>query len=88
LIVREAIREDIENLAHLMTELGYPSSTEDMGRRFEEISADPSYDTFIVEQDGEVLGMMGLYGALYTIRKSADPHCCCRKMSGMKPIRL
>jgi hypothetical protein len=60
LIVRESSREDINNLAHLMSELGYLSSTEDMGRRFEEISADPSYDAFIVEQDGEVLGMVGL----------------------------
>jgi N-acetylglutamate synthase-like GNAT family acetyltransferase len=62
LIVREASRDDFENLAHLVTELGYPSSTEDMGRRFEGISADPSYATLVAEGEGKVLGMVGLYG--------------------------
>ena len=52
MIVREAGRDDFENLAHLVTELGYPSSTEDMGRRFEEISADPSYATLGAEGEG------------------------------------
>jgi hypothetical protein len=32
LIVREASRGDVASLARLMTELGYPSSTADMGR--------------------------------------------------------
>ena len=62
MIVREASRYDFENLAHLVTELGYTSSTEDMGRRFEEISADPSYATLGAEGEGKVLGMVGLYG--------------------------
>jgi hypothetical protein len=51
LIVREAGRDDFENLAHLVTELGYSSSTEDMGQRFEEISADPSYATLVAEEE-------------------------------------
>jgi hypothetical protein len=42
LILREANREDVEDLGRLMTELGYPSSTEDMGRHIVEISADTS----------------------------------------------
>ena len=87
-IVRWVSREDVEDLARLMTELGYPSSTEDMSRRFEEISADPSYYTLVAEREGQILGMVGLHGALYTIHKCPDPHGCCRKMSGMKPIRL
>lgn len=61
MIVREAGKEDIEALADLMTELGYPTSTQEMGRRFAEISADPSYDTLVAEQDGKVLGMVGLH---------------------------
>ena len=63
MIVREAGRDDFENLAHLVTELGYPSSTEDMGRRFEEISADTSYATLGAEGEGKVLGMVGIHGA-------------------------
>lgn len=53
LIVREASREDITRLARLLTELGYSSSTENMGRRFEEISADPSYSTPVTESEGQ-----------------------------------
>jgi hypothetical protein len=41
-IIREAPEKDLGILANLMTELGYPTSTEDMARRFEEISSDPS----------------------------------------------
>ena len=64
LIVRETGNEDIEALANLMTELGYPTSTQEMGRRFAEISADPSYGALVAEQEGKVLGMVGLRGAL------------------------
>jgi GNAT superfamily N-acetyltransferase len=59
--IRDAREGDIEALAVLMTELGYPTSVEEMGRRLEEISADPSYDTLIAEQDGKVLGVAGLH---------------------------
>ena len=57
-IVREAEERDLEVLAKLMTELGYPTSVEEMNRRFEEISAAPSYDTLVAEQGGKVLGMV------------------------------
>ena len=58
--IRAAKTEDVGALANLMTELGYPSSIEDMGRRFEGISADPSYETLVAEREGVVLGMAGL----------------------------
>jgi hypothetical protein len=45
--IRIARAEDVGVLAALMTDLGYPSSVEDMGRRFEGISADPSYATLV-----------------------------------------
>lgn len=61
LIVRVASREDVEDLARLMTELGYLSSTEDMSQRLEQISADPSYCTLVAETGGKVLGMVGLH---------------------------
>jgi len=63
--IRGAREGDIEALAGLMTELGYPTSVEEMGRRLEEISADPSYRTLVAEQDGRVLGAAGLHVERY-----------------------
>jgi GNAT superfamily N-acetyltransferase len=60
-IVREAEERDLGVLAKLMTELGYPTSVEEMNRRLEEISADPSYCTLVAETDGQVLGVAGLH---------------------------
>jgi GNAT superfamily N-acetyltransferase len=59
--IRDAGEADIEALANLMTQLGYPTLTEDMRRRFEEISADPSCNTLIAEHAGEIAGMAGLH---------------------------
>jgi GNAT superfamily N-acetyltransferase len=59
--IRTARAEDIGVLAALMTDLGYPSSVEDMGRRFEGIAADPSYATLVAEREGVVLGTIGLH---------------------------
>jgi hypothetical protein len=58
--IRTARAEGVGVLAALMTDLGYPSSVEDMGRRFEGISADPSYATLVAEREGVVLGTIGL----------------------------
>ena len=58
--VRVAGKEDAGALAGLMTELGYPSSVEEMRRRFGSISTDPSYETFVVESGKEVVGMVGI----------------------------
>ena len=58
--IRAAGTEDVAALANLVTELGYPSSVEDMRLRFESISSDPSYETFVVESGKEVVGMVGI----------------------------
>ena len=60
MIIRSAHSADVEALANLMTELGYPTSSEQMSRRFEAISDDPSYATLVAEREGKVLGMVGL----------------------------
>jgi GNAT superfamily N-acetyltransferase len=60
MIIRSAQSADVETLANLMTELGYPTSSEQMRRRLEAISDDPSYATLVSERAGEVLGMVGL----------------------------
>jgi hypothetical protein len=36
----------------------------------------------------KVIVASGKPGVLYTILRCPYPHGCCRKMSGMKPIRL
>ncbi len=60
MIIRSAQSTDVAALANLMTELGYPTSSEQMSRRFEAISDDPSYSTLVAEREGNVLGMVGL----------------------------
>ncbi len=45
MIVRSAQSGDVETLANLIPDLGYLASSEETYRRFEAISADPSYAT-------------------------------------------
>jgi len=59
--IREAEGGDTGALATLMTELGYPSTVEEMGRRLAGISSDPSYVTLLAERDGQVVGMAGVH---------------------------
>ena len=61
IITRSAQSEDVEALANLITELGYPTSSDDMDRRFQAISADSSYATLVAARGGNVLGMVGLH---------------------------
>ena len=82
--IRAAGKEDVGVLAALVTDLGYPSSVEDMGRRFDGISADPSYATLVAESEGAVLGTVGLHGVLYTIHKRPYFNSGCRKISWMQ----
>jgi GNAT superfamily N-acetyltransferase len=51
---------DLEALTELMSDLGYPTSVEQMKRRMEQIEAIPSYATFIASIDNKVVGMAGL----------------------------
>ena len=59
--IREAGQKDVEALAALMRELGYPTSAEEMGRRLKEISTDPSYGTLDAEREGRVVGVAGVH---------------------------
>jgi GNAT superfamily N-acetyltransferase len=59
-IVRDCTMEDIEDVVFLMSELGYPTSYEDMKARFKNISSDSSYCTLLAEVKGEVVGLVGL----------------------------
>lgn len=65
LIIREARPENVDAIARLMTDLGYPSTPESMRDRFGRISAYPAYHTLVAEHESSVLGMAGLETGLY-----------------------
>lgn len=58
--IREATPYDVPGLSLLMGELGYPTSEEEMERRFAAIEADGYYGTLVAELEGEVVGMGGV----------------------------
>ncbi|WP_137791875.1 GNAT family N-acetyltransferase [Bacillus sp. E(2018)] len=62
--IRKAIEEDFAELATLMGELGYPTTDEQMKQRFKEIHNDINYHTLVVEEDGILLGMIGMFKGL------------------------
>ena len=60
LILRDCIPADIESLATLTTELGYPTTVSEMEARLIEISKNPNCRTIVAEQDVQIVGYMGL----------------------------
>jgi GNAT superfamily N-acetyltransferase len=64
-VVRLAEASDLEALALLMTDLGYPTRTSEMQMRWEIIAKDPQYRTFVAVYDGKVCGMIGTF-SFYT----------------------
>src|SRR3954462_2418573 len=64
-IVRVAETSDLDALAELMTDLGYPTRTSEMQMRWEIIAKDPQYRTFVAVYDGKVCGMIGTF-SFYT----------------------
>ncbi|MHB0882403.1 GNAT family N-acetyltransferase [Paenibacillus sp. SEL1] len=63
--IRTAHHEDIPALAYLMEELGYPTTVEDMKMRYDRIASDPNYHTLVAEDEGEVVGMVGLHADIF-----------------------
>jgi GNAT superfamily N-acetyltransferase len=59
LTIRTADLVDARALAELMTQLGYPTSQEEMSDRLAAIFPDPDYVTFVAEDRGKVVGMVG-----------------------------
>ena len=58
-----------------MTELGYPSSTEDMGRHIVEISGGTSYGTLVAERGGQILGITRPRDTACTMSYSQSLYC-------------
>lgn len=59
-VIRKAGPGDVEALASLMGELGYPTSSGSMRARLARIFEHPAYRTLVAERDGLVVGMVGL----------------------------
>ena len=60
MIIREATLDDVPELALLMEQLGYPTSSENMQLRFNNIETKPNYRTLVAEYEGNIVGMVGL----------------------------
>ena len=58
--IRSAIHKDSPAIARLITQLGYPTSADEMGERLAGILPDPDYLTYVAELQGEVVGIIGV----------------------------
>jgi GNAT superfamily N-acetyltransferase len=58
--IREYVPSDLESLTALMTDLGSPSSVEDMEKRMKLIESNPYYSTFVAIINDKVVGMAGV----------------------------
>lgn len=57
--IRDAVIGDAGPVAELITELGYPTTSEAMRDRLAMILADPRYATFVADRGGSVIGVAG-----------------------------
>ncbi|BCJ91450.1 N-acetyltransferase [Terrihabitans soli] len=58
--LRQPTAADIPALAHLMTELGYPTSPDEMATRMDAIRDRTDYGTFLADEDGVIAGVIGV----------------------------
>jgi GNAT superfamily N-acetyltransferase len=59
-LLREARIEDIPALVPLMNTLGYPTDEARLRRSLAAILADASYRTVVAEEDGAIVGLVGM----------------------------
>src|SRR5207253_5824492 len=60
-MIRAAEAADVEELADLMTQLGYETRASEMQMRMEAIGSDKNYATFVAVSKGKVCGMIGTF---------------------------
>lgn len=64
--VRDATVGDAEQIARLITDLGYPTSARQMQKRLESILREPDYRTLVACAEAETVGFIGArVGLLY-----------------------
>ena len=62
--VRNAVREDISELARLCAQLGYPSSPNEVQERLEQLLAQRDHAVFVVDGGGRLLGWVHVHPVL------------------------
>ena len=60
IVLRAAVASDAGSAARLLSELGYPSSSDDVERRLGVLDSDAGHQVFVAELDGEVVGIAAL----------------------------
>ncbi|GGE63768.1 GNAT family N-acetyltransferase [Priestia taiwanensis] len=63
--IRESILDDYRQLAPLMEQLGYPTSTEQMKQRLTYITSSPNYHTLVAIDNEKIIAMIGLVKSFY-----------------------
>lgn len=63
--VREATVDDIKELTALMEHLGYPTTIDNMKKRFSNIRQNTYYHTLLASYEDKVVGMIGLFKGYY-----------------------
>jgi GNAT superfamily N-acetyltransferase len=61
--IREANEDDIEAIALLMDDLGYPTPVNEMRSKLKNIFSHPDYRTIVAEADSQIVGFSGLMKA-------------------------
>lgn len=69
--IRELRFEDLPAVAALCGELGYPSTPDQLVRRFSRLLAEPSHAAFVALEDGEVAGWLHVFLAVHL---ESDPY--------------
>jgi GNAT superfamily N-acetyltransferase len=63
--IRKATMNDIKEITNLMEHLGYPTTIEQMKKRFSNIESSPDYHTLLASYDDKIVGMIGLVKGYY-----------------------
>ncbi|OKS87139.1 GNAT family N-acetyltransferase [Mucilaginibacter polytrichastri] len=64
-IIRDARAEDVSQLSTLITQLGYPSTAEEVQIRFSDISQNPDYRSLVIAEGENVIAFAGLVKGLW-----------------------
>jgi len=60
IIIREFNDTDIPEMANLMIELGYPTTSTEMVERINNFRTNPDYKTLVAERNNKIIGVIGM----------------------------
>ncbi len=63
--IRSAMLADAEGIARLVSSLGYPTSSSQMGKRLDSILGDEDYATLVACDDEQIVGFIGTRVGLF-----------------------